>query len=471
MSLTVGELTAYLTLNDTEFNAKLATAQTTFQKSSKMITMLAAAAAVAAAAVVVKATKTYEDWGATIMQVTRLTGMSSQSASILAGQWKRFGVDAQSGINATKFLAKNLDSAQTGTKTMAEAFERLHIPLKNANGSLTDISTVLPEVRDRLSQMRNGAEKTRLTVQLFGRGGTAMLKWLDASASSVKAVNKELVQLNMVWGDKQIRTYTQLLNVQHEVSLQWTAFQLQLAQDVLPVLREAMGDLSSIMREFSTLSPAKQQWILKILLAAGALGLAARPISGVLSLAKNVAGVGGAASSVEAAGASFAAIAAPLFAVAGGATIGFFVGRYIEKKMGVYDNPPVHVPAGTHADLGAGGRFRPHVTAAASLPHYAGVGASLPGQGADLFTKMTSGASAVDATMRGLNKEALTATGAKMTAIIHDEQLLTKLAAHPLLLGDVSAKHTPEELLGIRNELVSSLKITKNQANTIMQMG
>jgi hypothetical protein len=72
--------------------------------------------------------------------------------------------------------------------------------------------------------------------------------------------------------------------------------------------------------------------------------------------------------------------------------------------------------------------------------------------------------------MTGLNKLALTATGAKMEAIIRDEALLTKLAKKPLLLGDISAKHTPTELLGIRNQLVSSLKITKNQANTIMHL-
>ena len=84
------------------------------------------------------------------------------------------------------------------------------------HGKLRSISDVLPEVRNRLATMGASAERTRLIVQLFGRGGMSMLRWLDAAPAKMKAVNKELQSLGMVWGGKQLKTYEDLADAQRE---------------------------------------------------------------------------------------------------------------------------------------------------------------------------------------------------------------------------------------------------------------
>src|SRR5450756_2016567 len=114
MSLIVADLAAKLGLDDSEFNRGMDGVAGKASRSEKVlngVSKAAMAGAVAAGALVVKSLDTYNNFGTAINTLTRLTGMSSQAASKLTGQWQRFGVESQSGINATKFLARNLDTA------------------------------------------------------------------------------------------------------------------------------------------------------------------------------------------------------------------------------------------------------------------------------------------------------------------------------------------------------------------------
>ena len=60
------------------------------------------------------------------------------------------------------------------------------------------------------------------------------------------------------------------------------------------------------------------------------------------------------------------------------------------------------------------------------------------------------------------------ATSAQMKNIDAEIVALRKLAKNPVTLGDVSAPHTPAELLYIRDHLETSLKLTAKQADAIM---
>jgi hypothetical protein len=319
VSLDAGTLNATLGLDTAQFDSKLAGAGRGVGKLNSLAGVASKAVmagAVAAAVVVVKATKTYESWGESIVQVTKMTGMSTEAASLLAGQWKRFGIDAQSGVLATKFLAKNLDAAQSGTKPMIEAFKRLGVPLKDSTGKLRSISDVLPEVRDHLSQMDSGAERTRLTMQLFGRGGMAMLRWLDATPAKMKAVNKELRDLGMVWGGKQLKTYEDLADAQRDMGLQWTALELDLTQTLMPALQDLMHDLTGLMGAWNGLSDGTQQWALRGLAAVGVIGLIAPKALAAAAALKTLT----AASGASAAGSAVSAVGS---GAAGASTFGY----------------------------------------------------------------------------------------------------------------------------------------------------
>ncbi|HTY98460.1 MAG TPA: hypothetical protein VMB75_01405, partial [Rhodocyclaceae bacterium] len=119
-----------------------------------------------------------------------------------------------------------------------------------------------------------------------------------------------------------------------------------------------------------------------------------------------------------------------------------------------------------------GGRTRGHPIHPKVALSYGGSGAALPGQSADLFSVMTSASGAINAELAKIGgaiwKGGLTPE--KLHALYQDTAALQKLAGQPILLGNISAKHSPEQLLEIRNQLVSSLGVTKAEANRIMHM-
>jgi hypothetical protein len=353
--------------------------------------------------------------------------------------------------------------------------------------------------------MKDGAEKTALTLKLFGRGGDQVLKWLDASKVKIAATNRELVKLGMVWGDKQITTWKQLVDAQHEMSLQWTGLQLQLAQDVLPLLRELMGDLSVIMGDFSKLSPSTQMWTLRLIGLAGAASLVAK-MGGALGVGKLIGMLGGTAATGAATAGAGTAVATGGAEAAGGAGswvsgmlaggsstagLGAGAGAGVPATAAAAGSIPVTlVAAPILAGIVAGAVVQAHKTVyapqeAAYLKTHdyfqkgggpvtgsSGQGslASIPG-GGGLFGSETASAGRLQAAMVAINRQAKAIGDTdphKMEKLIADERLLQKVAAKPILLGDISAKHTPQELLAIRDGLMKSLHMTASQANYVM---
>ncbi|PLU75843.1 hypothetical protein BMJ22_21050, partial [Sinorhizobium medicae] len=79
------------------------------------------------------------------------------------------GVSIEGVANGFKKLSTNMADAAGGNKTAAEVFTQLGVAATNADGSLRSSSAVLLDVADKFAAMEDGAQKTALAVQLFGR--------------------------------------------------------------------------------------------------------------------------------------------------------------------------------------------------------------------------------------------------------------------------------------------------------------
>ena len=130
-----------------------------------------------------------------------ISGIGATASLRYTAALKARGISGEAAGNAFKFLAKNVQTAErqehtyglaraksvTAGKVMttqlgvqAEAFQRLGINLGQFN-SLSE-EDKLSLVVARFSKMKDGAEKTRLAVQLFGRGATALIPVLKGGA-------------------------------------------------------------------------------------------------------------------------------------------------------------------------------------------------------------------------------------------------------------------------------------------------
>ena len=130
---------------------------------------LAALAAVDVAAIGLAVSAT--EGAARMLQMSQATGVSVESLSALAFVGKMAGLDQEQMVKSIEKLDKAMLKNATSAAGHVDAFTRMHIAVKNADGTMRSTEAVFGDVAEKFSQMQDGAVKTGLAIELFGRGG------------------------------------------------------------------------------------------------------------------------------------------------------------------------------------------------------------------------------------------------------------------------------------------------------------
>ena len=240
-----------------EMGGKAGAAQTRMQSTMAGLNKAANVAAVgfvALTAVIGKSVKDYQDYGSSIRDIQRISDMSTESASKLVGEWQRFGVDATAGANGVKFFSKNLDAAKQGANTQVTAFQRLGISMKDIK-TMSE-ADLLTKTRNALATMGPSAERTAIALQIFGKGGAAMMPWLNVAPKQMAEVDARLKDLGLVWGDKQMAQFAKSKAAWAELQLSLTGISQTIARDVIPALTplfQGFGKLLEFLRPVAPL--------------------------------------------------------------------------------------------------------------------------------------------------------------------------------------------------------------------------
>lgn len=246
MSLTVGELVAYLKLDDAKFNSGLDKAHTRLKTTGEAMNKAANVGAVGfgvLSAAIGKSVIDYEKRGASIRSLQRAMGADAEGASTLVGQWERYGVEAGSATMATKTLAKAIDGARSGNDQYAAAFERLGISVDDLK-NMSDTDAIFA-TRDALAEMGAGADRTAVAQELLGRGAMSMSNWYSQSASSMAETNALLKRSGLIWDEKEVQQYVKAAKAQAELKIAMAGIEEVIAKQVVPAmipLVRAFGD-------------------------------------------------------------------------------------------------------------------------------------------------------------------------------------------------------------------------------------
>lgn len=93
-------------------------------------------------------------------------------------------------------LTKNMDmAAQKGKGPAFEAFERLGVSVKNADGSLRSADAVMLDIADKFKNMADGSEKAALASAVFGtRIGSELIPMLNMGGDAVRGMSTVMTQ-------------------------------------------------------------------------------------------------------------------------------------------------------------------------------------------------------------------------------------------------------------------------------------
>lgn len=104
-----------------------------------------------------------------------------------------------------KFLSKSMVAAKAGSGEQAEAFRKLGVSAVDGNGRLRDSGDVMEDLAAKLSAMPDGAEKTAVALQFFGRAGQRLIPMLNEGRDGIAAMRQEAHELGLVMGDDAIK--------------------------------------------------------------------------------------------------------------------------------------------------------------------------------------------------------------------------------------------------------------------------
>jgi hypothetical protein len=229
------------------------------------------------------------------------TGVTVEALS----QFQQAAGKSGTSIDAVGAAMAKLGKGMMGnTGPAVDAMRQLGISSVDAAGKIKGIDQVMLEVADKFQTMPDGAAKTTLAMQLFGKSGADMVPMLNMGSEAIKALggtmSGEFAKNADTFNEKMV-----------DVQAGLTRIAVELATALMPALGALTDGVIVLVNAFSSLPTPLQN----LIALAGGLALVLLPlVSTFAQLALAIGGAGGLS-------AAFAALAGAM-----GAIIPFFTG-------------------------------------------------------------------------------------------------------------------------------------------------
>ncbi len=188
------------------------------------------------------------------------------------------------------------------------------------------------EVADRFKTLPDGAEKTALSMELFGRAGKDMIPVLNLGGQGIKDLQDKADKLGLTLSNNTLAQMARFITSQKDLNDSTTSLKLAIGETTAPILTEFNNKLSGVVTTLLNGSPAVRD------ITAGFLAFGGPVISGagaLIAFAANLTTV------ITGARAAMAAIAALQLTAALGislpvagaiAGLGLLIGITIQAK-------------------------------------------------------------------------------------------------------------------------------------------
>lgn len=127
-------------------------------------------------------------------------GITSESLSALSYAADLSGISQEELGSSLARLARSASDAASGAKEQAAAFDLLGVSVKGADGQLKNTDVLLAEIADKFASYKDGAAKTALAQEVFGKSGAKLIPLLNAGAAGIEELKKEAEALGLVFG-------------------------------------------------------------------------------------------------------------------------------------------------------------------------------------------------------------------------------------------------------------------------------
>lgn len=178
----------------------------------------------------------FEDLAGSVKSMQRITGGSVEAVSGLRGAMQLAGVDTSNVTGAITIFSKKLGQAATDSKQTAAMNDLFGQSIKDANGHVKSMADLLPGLADKFKDMPNGAEKTALATQLFGRAGAQMIPVLNKGSEGMAELTQKAKDMGLVLDDAAMKSFGEARESARNFNGAIQGLKVSFGSDMLPVL-------------------------------------------------------------------------------------------------------------------------------------------------------------------------------------------------------------------------------------------
>lgn len=151
---------------------------------------------------------------------------------IYAGQ--QSGLEMEELSKGVLTLSRNMKAASDGGESQAKAFAQLGVKVKGADGKLREAEGVIADVADKLADMPDGAKKTAIAMEIFGKSGAKMVPLLNEGADGIAELREEARELGIVLDEDLIKQGAQIDDLASSLKAMWKGIKTSVGAAMFP---------------------------------------------------------------------------------------------------------------------------------------------------------------------------------------------------------------------------------------------
>lgn len=353
------DIVVQLTDKNTEAGLKKITASAEGAKSAlgKMKNdLMAIGAGAGVVGLGAKLAKEAIQWDVAVKKLSGITGATAKETSELLAVANYMGIAMEDSAGAFAKFSKNvgaakekMEVARAEGKLGTDIFSKLGYTLEDIQGKNT--VEVFKMIQERLRGMKDGAEKTRVEMELFGRTGYQMHAMLNMSAEQMDKVAERAKAMGLIIDDDAASKSAKLNRELKDLENTGKRLAVSIGHELVPVFNDYAKGVLDVAKEFESMTAEQKEaigGIVKFGAEAGAVIIVMRSLTSALGFMR--------LATIAAAGPWVT-----LAMVAGLAAKNIYDAVYASKTAGSYLNVEVdgkRIHKNTNSTAGMSDKFR-----------------------------------------------------------------------------------------------------------------
>ena len=266
------DIVVQLTDKNTEAGLKKITASAEGAKSAlgKMKNdLMAIGAGVGVVGIGAKLAKEAIQWDVAVKKLSGITGATAKETSELLAVANYMGIAMEDSAGAFAKFSKNvgaakekMEVARAEGKLGTDIFSKLGYTLEQIQGKNT--VEVFKMIQERLRGMKDGAEKTRVEMELFGRTGYQMHAMLNMSAEQMDQVAERAKAMGLIIDDETAAKSAKLNRELKDLENTGKRLAVSIGHELVPVFNDYAKEILGAAKRFEAMTAEQKGAIASI---------------------------------------------------------------------------------------------------------------------------------------------------------------------------------------------------------------